>query len=327
MIERFEGKYEFLSNFYPSEIEYEGVVYPTVEHAFQAAKTLDINEREEIAKLATPSLAKKAGRSVKLRSDWENVKDEVMLACLRTKFSIPELREKLVATGDEWLIEGNTWHDNYWGDCSCPKCAGIKGKNTLGYLLCVVRREILEETEEIMVVVDMQEDFVNGVLGNNETKAVVPAVVEVVKEHRAEKKQVVFTYDTHNRDTYADSQEGRNLPVPHCFKGEAGWEIVKELRPYVANTICFEKPTFGSTELAQWLVAKAKECATKGKKLVIKLVGVCTDICVISNALLIKAFLPEVQVIVYAKCCAGVTPEKHNAALEAMRSCQVTVIE
>lgn len=326
MIEKFEGKYDFLSNFYESEIEFEGIIYPTVEHAFQAAKTLDIKEREEIAKLPNPSLAKRAGRSVKLRMDWENIKDEVMLTCLRAKFAIPELRERLIHTGNEWLVEGNTWHDNYWGDCSCFKCANIKGKNTLGYLLCKVRKEIVDNAEEILVVVDMQNDFTKGVLGNEETKSVISTVAKCIKEHRANGGKVIFTYDTHYADTYMDSQEGRNLPVPHCFDGEKGWEIVDELRPYVANAICIKKPTFGSVELANYLVTKEKELAAIGKKLVVKFVGVCTDICVVSNVMLVKAFLPEVEVVVYENCCAGVTLEKHNAAIETMKSCQVKVI-
>ena len=136
MINRFEGKYFFLSNFSNSKFCYEGITYPTVEHYFQAQKTLDIKERERIAKLPTPGEAKRAGRRVKLRSDWEEVKDNVMLVGLYHKFKDPELRKKLMATGDEHLEEGNYWHDTYWGVCE-----GV-GENRLGQLLMTVRNEI-----------------------------------------------------------------------------------------------------------------------------------------------------------------------------------------
>ena len=136
MINRFEGKYFFLSNFSNSKFCYEGITYPTVEHYFQAQKTLDIKERERIAKLPTPGEAKRAGRRVKLRSDWEEVKDNVMLVGLYHKFKDPELRKKLMATGDEHLEEGNYWHDTYWGVCE-----GV-GENRLGQLLMTVRKEI-----------------------------------------------------------------------------------------------------------------------------------------------------------------------------------------
>lgn len=142
MIDNFEGKYRFLSNFYNSEIEYEGIVYPTVEHAFQAAKTMDISERQQIANLETPGAAKRAGRRVALRKDWEQVKDQVMYDCIKAKFSNPELAKMLLATGDEELVEGTTWHDNYWGNCICEKCKDKQGRNQLGKTLMKVREEI-----------------------------------------------------------------------------------------------------------------------------------------------------------------------------------------
>ena len=325
MIEKFDGEYAFLSNFSPSEIEYEGIIYPTVEHAFQAAKTMDMAERQRIANLSTPGEAKRAGRRVALRPDWETIKDDVMYNCLCAKFKIPELREKLIATRKEWLVEGNTWHDNYWGDCSCEKCRNIRGRNVLGETLCVVRNEILTEEEEIMVVVDMQVDFVKGVLGNDVIVATVPAVVNAVRTHLMHHKQVVFTRDTHH-ENYMNTQEGKNLPVPHCFEGTDGWQIIEELRPYAEKCLCISKPTFGSLDLMTFLAAKDMELKSKGRRLSIKYVGVCTGICVISNAMLTKAFLPEAKVTVVGDCCACVTPESHANALEAMKMCQIEVI-
>ena len=141
----FDGKeYEFLSNFYPCSIEYEGLVYPTTEHAFQAAKTHDKIKRELIANCATPGDAKRMGRKVELRGDWEEVKDSVMLKVLRIKFKDEKLRGKLLATGNAMLIEDTRWHDNWWGVCNCEKCPGV-GKNMLGTLLMQVRQEIRNE--------------------------------------------------------------------------------------------------------------------------------------------------------------------------------------
>jgi ribA/ribD-fused uncharacterized protein len=142
MIDCFDGEFAFLSNFYPSPISDGNLIFPTVEHMFQAAKTVNIEEYEEIAAADTPGRAKRLGRKVTLREDWEEVKDEMMYQALWLKFSIPELREKLLATGDKELIEGNTWHDNTWGDCSCDHCKDIKGKNKLGKLLMQIREEI-----------------------------------------------------------------------------------------------------------------------------------------------------------------------------------------
>lgn len=141
MINSFEGEFEFLSNFYPSEIEYEGVKYPTVEHAFQAAKTKDLRTRLFIAKMETPGRAKRAGRSIALRPDWEEIKYAVMAECLKKKFEIPELKVKLLETGNQFLEEGNTWHDRCWGVCHCDKCGGL-GLNHLGYMLMQIRSGI-----------------------------------------------------------------------------------------------------------------------------------------------------------------------------------------
>ncbi len=141
MINKFDGPFAFLSNFYHSPIIYEGLEYPTVEHAFQAAKTLDIDERRYIAVLPTPGAAKRAGRNVHLRKDWEDIKIDVMRECLKEKFKDPELFASLLATGDRELIEGNCWHDNFWGVCSCERSQG-QGQNHLGKLLMELRTEL-----------------------------------------------------------------------------------------------------------------------------------------------------------------------------------------
>lgn len=168
--------------------------------------------------------------------------------------------------------------------------------------------------EKVLVVVDMQVDFVSGVLGTSEAQAIVPAVVEKV---RAFDGRVIFTRDTHTTD-YNFTREGRYLPAKHCVQGTEGWQIVPELRPYAGEVI--DKATFGSVELAERLSRQAEQIES------VELIGVCTDICVVSNALLLKAYLPETDFSVDSRCCAGVTPEKHAAALETMRSCQIDIL-
>lgn len=143
MIGVFDGEFAWLSNFYESPIaDEEGIVYPTVEHYFQAMKTLDSSERFNIAIQPTPGKAKRCGRKVNLRPDWEEVKEEIMFIALRKKFSNPILKAKLLATGNEYLEEGTTWHDNEWGVCRCERCQDILGKNKLGKLLMKLREEI-----------------------------------------------------------------------------------------------------------------------------------------------------------------------------------------
>ena len=142
MIVEFDGENEFLSNFYPSPILYEGIVYPTNEHFFQAMKTLDPAERQAIANAETPGMAKRMGRTVKLRSDWEQVKVDVMRTGLMLKFSDAKLAQKLIDTGDEELIEGNWWCDQTWGSCNCPKHIRTPGRNLLGMLLMELRKEL-----------------------------------------------------------------------------------------------------------------------------------------------------------------------------------------
>lgn len=145
MIAMFDGKYAFLSNFETSPFTVDGVTFPTVEHWFQAFKTLDPIEFREIAEAETPGKAKRMGRHVTLRPDWEEVKVDVMREGLRKKFAIPEFRVKLLSTGDEELMEGNTWHDNTWGNCVCQKCQNTPGRNMLGMLLMELRQEIQYE--------------------------------------------------------------------------------------------------------------------------------------------------------------------------------------
>lgn len=142
MIVEFDNEYAFLSNFYPSPFIHDGIEYPTVEHFFQAAKTLDIQECKAIAAAKTPGLAKRMGRSVQLRPDWEKVKVYYMELGLRLKFANKDLAKKLLATGDEELIEGNWWCDQTWGSCNCPKHIRTPGRNLLGMLLMELRKEL-----------------------------------------------------------------------------------------------------------------------------------------------------------------------------------------
>lgn len=170
---------------------------------------------------------------------------------------------------------------------------------------------------KILVVVDMQNDFIDGALGTKEAQAIVPNVIAKIKTYAP--KDIFATQDTHP-ENYLKTQEGKNLPVPHCIKGSAGWEIRPEIAAFIPADHVFEKPTFGSIVLAETL----QQMAAK-EPLEIELVGLCTDICVVSNALTIKAFLPETPILVDPACCAGVTEEKHKAALETMRSCQIQI--
>lgn len=147
MIDNFTEKNFFLSNFYNAYLEYEGIIYCSTEAAFQAAKTLDADTRSRIARLS-PSDAKRAGRRLELRPDWERVKDEVMYDVCLAKFVMNDsLRDRLLDTGNEELIEGNTWHDNYWGNCTCDKCKNISGRNQLGKTLMRIRKEIRDDNQ------------------------------------------------------------------------------------------------------------------------------------------------------------------------------------
>ena len=168
-----------------------------------------------------------------------------------------------------------------------------------------------------LIVVDMQKDFVTGVLGTKEAQQILPAVVDRVKGFEG---QVIFARDTHQGD-YMETQEGRLLPVPHCMQGSEGWQLMDALEELRAqrNLPVYDKVTFGCPQLARELAGINEREPVES----IELVGVCTDICVVSNALTIKAHLPEVPMYVDPACCAGVTPQAHEAALATMKSCQI----
>ena len=175
--------------------------------------------------------------------------------------------------------------------------------------------------KKILVVVDMQKDFIDGALGTREAQAIVPTAAKRVREARAAGEALIATLDTHGPD-YMQTSEGRHLPVPHCIRGEAGWELNAEIAAALGGeALLLEKPTFGSTLLPE----RVRELAAGADAVAIELIGLCTDICVVSNALLLKAHFPEAEISVDASCCAGVTPEKHRAALETMASCQIDV--
>ena len=165
-----------------------------------------------------------------------------------------------------------------------------------------------------LIVIDMQHDFVNGSLGSEEAQAIIPNVKKKIEEYYNREDQIIFTRDTHY-DDYLNTPEGRKLPVKHCIFCSKGWKIVDGLE--VPNCMYVNKNTFGTL---QW---RNMTWISKGD---IELIGLCTDICVISNALILKATFPETEITVDAGCCAGSTPEKHKAALEAMKSCQINVI-
>lgn len=173
--------------------------------------------------------------------------------------------------------------------------------------------------EKVLVVIDMQNDFVDGTLGTKEAVAIVPNVVKKIKEWDG---PIIATRDTHGND-YLNTSEGKKLPVSHCIKDTEGWMINKEVENALAikNTIYINKPTFGSTNLPGIIKLITK------KNMSIEIIGLCTDICVVSNALFLKTHFPETQIAVDASCCAGVTPETHKAALTTMKMCQIEIIE
>lgn len=170
---------------------------------------------------------------------------------------------------------------------------------------------------KLLVVVDMQNDFIDGSLGTAEAVAILPNVIEKIKNFDG---RVLATRDTHPVN-YLSTREGRNLPVEHCIEGTQGWELQREIAELLKEKP-IDKPTFGSTELGK------RVCELNAQEPIenITLIGLCTDICVISNAMVLQAYLPEVPIIVDAACCAGVTPESHERALEAMKMCQVQII-
>ena len=173
--------------------------------------------------------------------------------------------------------------------------------------------------KKFLVAVDLQNDFVNGALGTKEALAIIPAAAEKIRSFDG---GIFVTFDTHG-ENYLNTAEGRKLPVIHCVKGSGGWQLNKDILSALEGKkyTAVEKPTFGSVRLPRLI-----EEAAQGEDFSVELIGLCTDICVVSNALLIKANFPEMQISVDSACCAGVTPEKHNAALETMRSCQIDIL-
>ncbi len=161
-----------------------------------------------------------------------------------------------------------------------------------------------------LIVVDMQNDFIDGSLGTKEAQAIVQSVRKKIREYKDRGDEIIFTRDTHQSD-YLETPEGRKLPVVHCIEGTKGWQIADGLE--VEGCIYIDKPTFGWTH---WNERTFQE---------IEMVGLCTDICVVSNALILKATFPSVEITVDASCCAGVTPQTHQAALETMKMCQILV--
>jgi nicotinamidase-related amidase len=175
---------------------------------------------------------------------------------------------------------------------------------------------------KLLVVVDMQNDFIDGALGTKEAVQIIDKVIDKIKTYEANGESIIFTMDTHSTD-YLKTQEGKNLPVEHCIAHTKGWELNDRLRTsvHLDRHKIYEKITFGSSELAKDIMNGLYNEVTQ-----IELIGVCTDICVISNAMLIKTLLPEVPVSVDAACCAGVTPDSHQNALEAMKMCHINIV-
>lgn len=173
--------------------------------------------------------------------------------------------------------------------------------------------------KNILIVVDMQKDFVDGALGSKEAEAIVDNVVKKIEDFDGD---IIVTYDTHEEE-YMNTQEGKNLPVPHCIRDTEGWALDKKVQQALDKKEYYtlEKPTFGSTELPLYIKEKYGS-----EEIEIELIGLCTDICVVSNALLLKASLLETEISVDSSCCAGVTVESHNAALSTMKMCQINVI-
>lgn len=175
--------------------------------------------------------------------------------------------------------------------------------------------------EKVLVVVDMQNDFITGSLGSEEAQAIVSKVREKLERFQG---SVIFTRDTHTTE-YLSTQEGQNLPVVHCVKDTSGWQIEVSLQPYAnqPNVKVLDKESFGSLELTNIIQAIQTQ---RGKIEEIVFVGLCTDICVISNAMIVKAAFSEIPITVDSSCCAGVTKKSHENALEAMKMCQITVV-
>ena len=330
IIKKFVGKYDFLSNFYEATVTWQGLTYANSEAAFQAGKVITTEERQAFTVL-DPAKAKRLGRKVALRPDWEEIKTGVMEEVVRAKFTQhPDLAERLLATGDAQLVEGTLWNDTCWG---IDLHTGV-GENRLGIILMKVRDELKAARQtaapegssvtekKLLIVVDMQSDFIDAALGSAEAQAIVPAVTARIREAREDGWELIATLDTHGED-YMSTPEGAKLPVPHCIKGTPGWQLNAEVAEALGeNVTLVEKPTFGSTRLP----ALVAGMAAGADKLTIELLGLCTDICVISNTLLLKAHFPDAEIAVRRSCCAGVTPATHEAALATMGCCQIDIV-
>lgn len=174
----------------------------------------------------------------------------------------------------------------------------------------------MKAKKRIVFVIDMQKDFIDGALGTAEAQAIVPNVAARIQKEKAAGAMVVFTRDTHGED-YMDTLEGKLLPVPHCIKGSDGWAITPELAPLAEDALVVDKPTFGCTALPE-LIRPYVDGETE-----FLFLGLCTDICVASNALILRAYFPGNRICIAPDCCAGVTPESHAAALTTMGACQI----
>ena len=172
-----------------------------------------------------------------------------------------------------------------------------------------------------LIVIDMQNDFIYGALGSTEAQAIVPNVKKKIEEYKARGDEIIFTRDTHF-DNYLETNEGKHLPVTHCIKNTEGWKVVPEID--ITDREHIDKHTFGYTA---WTFLRDGDRVMGTRNLTdVEIIGVCTDICVVSNALILKALYPEINITVDASCCAGVTPSSHQDALTTMKMCQINVI-
>jgi len=177
----------------------------------------------------------------------------------------------------------------------------------------------MNTSKKLLIVVDMQNDFIFDALANKEASAIIPDVREKIKKCKSEDYTIVFTKDVHSKN-YLDTEEGRNLPIEHCIKDTNGCEIVDYLKEFIDDSVkVFDKDTFGSKKLFKWLEVNNTNFEE------IELIGVCTDICVIANTIIVKTVKPNAHIVVDAKCCAGVTPESHDIAIKAMKTLHIEI--
>ena len=201
--------------------------------------------------------------------------------------------------------------ERFTSDCAYEFAEAMRKAVNISHLVMKEKRG--NKMSKTLIVVDMQNDFIDGSLGTKEAQAIVSNVAKKIKEYKDADKQVIFTRDTHP-ENYLETYEGKHLPVTHCVKNTVGWQISDKLDFDIENDILIDKPTFG------WL--NWKDFGFES----VEICGLCTDICVVSNALIIRANYPEIDITVDASCCAGVTPDTHKAALATMKMCQIEVI-